>query len=161
MSQGALLTGEDLAYRIFFVSTRTISRDLKMLRQVDPDTLIPLRGSVRDIGPVLTHRRRIVELALDGKTMSEICRITHHSPAAVANYLSTFMRCAQLREGGMQSGQIAFLLRRGKALVEQYLELIEACEGDRNRTYHIEEMIAVARGGEKKSPRQGGAGHGR
>ena len=36
LSQGALLTREDLAYRVFFVSTRTVSRDLLALRQADP-----------------------------------------------------------------------------------------------------------------------------
>jgi hypothetical protein len=41
MSQGALLTREDLAYRVFFVNVRTISRDLEALRQANPETPIP------------------------------------------------------------------------------------------------------------------------
>jgi hypothetical protein len=40
LSQGALLTREDLAYRVFFVSTRTITRDLNVLREVNPDVMI-------------------------------------------------------------------------------------------------------------------------
>jgi hypothetical protein len=83
LSQGALLTREDLAYRVFFVSPRTITRDLSLLRKTNPDAVIPLRSTVRDIGPVLTHRTKIVRLALEGKTMSEICQIMHHSPQAV------------------------------------------------------------------------------
>ena len=53
-----------------------------------------MRSTLHDIGPVLTHRTQIVRLALQGKTTSQICQIMHHSPEAVANYLSTFTRCA-------------------------------------------------------------------
>lgn len=146
MSQGALLTREDLAYRVFFVSPRTISRDLHALRQADPMRPIPLRSTVQDIGPVLTHRTQIVRLALEGKTTSQICSIMKHSPAAVANYLSTFTRCAQLAKENMQAGQIAFLLRRGKGLVQRYLELLAECRTDRNLKYHLEELLKIGRG---------------
>ena len=143
LSQGALLTREDLAYRVFFVSGRTISRDLKVLREDHPDVPLPLRSTVHDIGPVLTHRVRIVRLALEGKTTSQICRITRHSPAAVTNYLSTFERCVQLAHRGMQAGQIAFLLRRGKGLIQQYLQLLAECEPDKNLAYHLEELLRL------------------
>ena len=158
LSQGALLTREDLAYRVFFVSARTVSRDLKVLREDHPDVPLPLRSTVHDIGPVLTHRVRIVRLALEGKTTSQICRITRHSPAAVTNYLSTFERCVQLAHRGMQAGQIAFLLRRGKGLIQQYLlprydaplwkpqqylQLLSECEVDKNLAYHLEELLRL------------------
>ena len=42
LSQGALLTAEDLAYRASFVTPRTISRDLQAIRQAHPDLLIPM-----------------------------------------------------------------------------------------------------------------------
>jgi hypothetical protein len=143
LSQGALLTREDLAYRIFFISPRTISRDLAALREKDPTIPLPLRGTVHDIGPVLTHRVQIVRLALEGKTMTQICQIMRHSPAAVANYVSTFTRCAQLAKKDMQAGQIAFLLRRGKGLIERYLELLQECEKDKNYAYHLEELLRI------------------
>ncbi len=150
MSQGALLTREDLAYRIFFVSTRTISRDLETLRRTQPDVPIPLRSMVHDIGPVLTHRVRIVRLALEGLTMSEIRARARHSATAIANYVSTFTRCAQLAKRDMQPGQIAFLLRRSRKLVEEYIELLQECELDKNMTYHLEELLRLGRvAGEK------------
>lgn len=151
LSQGGLLTREDLAYRIFFVSPRTISRDLSALRRADPLTAIPLRSTVHDIGPVLTHRVEIVRLALTGKTTTEICAIMRHSPAAVANYLSTFVRCAQLDRLKMQPGQIAFLLRRGPGLIKQYLALLRECETDKNMSYHLDELLRLGRTGSKKS----------
>jgi Protein of unknown function (DUF1670) len=143
LSQGALLTSEDLAYRVFFVTPRTISRDLMVVRQAHPDVLIPMRSTLHDLGPVLTHRTQIVRLALQGKTTSQICQIMHHSPEAVANYLSTFARCAQLAKKDMQVGQIAFLLRRGPALIKADLDLLAECEGDKNMSYHLDELLRL------------------
>jgi hypothetical protein len=155
LSQGALLTREDLAYRVFFVSTRTITRDLNVLREKNPDVIIPLRSTIHDIGPVLTHRTKIIRLALEGKTMTQICRFMHHSPQAVNNYLATFARCVHLKRKDMQAGQIAFLLRRGKALVQQYLDIITECESDKNMSYHLDELmrLGTCSGGGKKSSR--------
>lgn len=160
MSQGALLTREDLAYRVFFVAARTITRDLAVLRQADAEAMIPLRSTLHDIGPVLTHRVEIVRLALEGLTTTEICNRLRHSPSAVANYVSTFTRCAQLAQREMQVGQIAFLLRRSKKLVEQYLDLLRACEADRNRTYHLDERLALGHGSAKKNGIGSGGAHG-
>jgi DNA-binding CsgD family transcriptional regulator len=151
LSQGGLLTCEDLAYRVFFVTPRTITRDLTILRQAEPSRLIPLRSTLHDMGPVLTHRTEIVRLALQGKTTSQICTIMHHSPQAVANYLSTFTRCVQLSHHPMQVGQIAFLLRRGVGLIERYLELLAECQADKNMAYHLDELLRLGTcGGEKK-----------
>ncbi len=143
LSRGALLTREDLAYRVFFVSPRTITRDLNTLCTANPKLMIPLRSTIHDIRPVLTHRTKIVSLALEGKTMSQICQMIHHSPQAVNNYLSTFTRCAHLKQRDMQVGQIAFLLRRGKGLIQQYLDLITKCESDKNMSYHFEELLRL------------------
>lgn len=146
LSQGALLTREDLAYRVFWVGTRTISRDLSALRAQDPECPVPLRSTVHDMGPVLTHRVQIVRLALEGKTTTEICHRLRHSPSAVSNYLSTFARCACLAREGMEVGQIAFLLRRGPGLVKKYLSLLEECETDQNLRYHLEELLRLGNG---------------
>jgi DNA-binding CsgD family transcriptional regulator len=154
LSQGALLTSEDLAYRVFFVTPRTISRDLKVVRQAHPNVLIPMRSTLHDLGPVLTHRTQIVRLALQGKSTSQICQIMHHSPEAVANYLSTFARCAQLAHKKMQVGQIAFLLRRGHSLIQAYLDLLAECQRDRNMAYHLDELLRIGScGGGKKTAR--------
>lgn len=143
LSQGGLLTREDLAYRIFFVSPRTISRDLACLRHAQPARPLPLRSTVRDIGPVLTHRVEIVRLALHGKTTTQIGRILHHSPEAIANYVGTFTRCAQLAERRLQASEIAFLLDRGPGLIRQYLELLEHCRRDPAMKYHLEQLLDI------------------
>jgi len=145
LSQGALLTREDLAFRIFWVSTRTISRDLAFLRQSEPERPLPLRGTVHDLGPVLSHRTEIVRLALAGHTMSEICTRSYHSPTAVANYLAVFARCAQLVEQGMADSQIAFLLRRGPSLIRQYRALVVQAAEDPNQQAHLAEFHRLGR----------------
>lgn len=149
LSQGALLTREDLAYRLFFVCTRTISRDLLALRLANPLTPVPLRGTVHDIGPVLTHRVQIVRMALLGKTTSQIGQAMHHSPSAISNYVSTFTRCAQLHREGMQASQIAFLLRRGQSLIQRYLLLLQECDKDKNMAYHLAQFLGLGAGKKK------------
>lgn len=163
LSQGALLTREDLAYRVFFVTPRTISRDLAWLRQKKPKVPLPLRSTVQDIGPVLTHRTEVVRLALQGKTTTEICRILRHSPEAVGNYLSTFARVAQLERENLQAGQIAFLLRRGRGLIDRYLELLAESRKDANMEYHLKEMLGWGEtpAGEKKGGGAGRRSHGK
>ncbi len=153
LSQGALLTCEDLAFRVFFVTPRTITRDLNCIRRENPGVMIPLRSTVHDIGPVLTHRTEIIRLALEGRTTTQICQILRHSPAAVANYISTFTRIVQLAEKEMQVGQIAFLVRRGKGLVQKYLDLLKSCKADKNMMYHLDELlrIGVPGNGKKKA----------
>ena len=161
LSQGTLLTAEDLAFRVFFVSTRTITRDLTALRNSDPQMVIPLRSTLHDIGPVLTHRTQIVRLALEGKTTTQICNIMRHSPEAVANYVSTFTRVAQLKEMELQASQMAFLLRRGVALVRRYLDLLQECEADNNMAYHLQELLKMGVVGKEKKSRAGGEQHGK
>ena len=153
LSQGGLLTREDLAYRLLFVSPRTISRDLAALRRAEAKTPIPLRSMVQDIGPVLTHRVEIVRLALEGRTMSEICRRMHHSPSAVSNYLSTFARCAQLKAREMDATKIAFLLERSRTLIESYLALVEECAANETFAYHLSQIEQLGQVTKKKSRR--------
>src|SRR6516225_5249887 len=159
LSQGALLTAEDLAYRVFFVTPRTISRDLKVVRRAHPDVLIPMRSTLHDLGPVLTHRTQIIRLALQGKTTSQICQIMHHSPEAVANYLSTFTRCAQLATKKMQAGQVAFLLRRGVSLIKAYLQILDECKRDQNMSYHLNELLRIGACGVEKKTTRGRTNH--
>ena len=150
-----LLTREDLAYRIFTDGTRTISRDLAALRQQQPQVPLPLRSTVHDIGPLLTHRVEIVRLALTGKTMTQICQSMRHSPAAVANYLATFTRVAQLATRKLQPSQIAFLLGRGRGLIERYLELLAECQQNPDYDYHLKELLSLGLvSAKKKRPRE-------
>lgn len=157
LSQGAVLTAEDLAYRVFFVTPRTITRDLAALRQSDPRAVIPMRSTLHDMGPALTHRVQIVRQALTGKTTHEISRSLRHSPEAVANYLSTFTRCVQLSRRNMAVNQIAFLVRRGPGLVERYVDLLNECESAPEMQYHLDELLRLGACAPGKKIRKEGA----
>ena len=54
----------------------------------------------------------------------------------------------------MQAGQIAFLLRKGKGLVEQYLELLANCRDDNNMSYHLEGLLRLGSCGDEKKVRE-------
>jgi Protein of unknown function (DUF1670) len=86
-----------------------------------------------------------------------------HSPQAVANYLSTFTRVAQLAERRIQASQIAFLLGRSRSLIDRYLALLGECQRDENFKYHLDQLIqmgrmrrSTAKPGEKKRVTKGG-----
>lgn len=128
VDQDALLTREDLAYRVFWVAPRTISYDLAAIRRQKPTLPLPLRGTVHDIGPVLSHRVTIIEHALAGQTTTEISRQTHHSPDAIANYLALFTRVIHLRAANFSISEMAFLLHRGVGLITRYVDLITTLE---------------------------------
>lgn len=152
-SQDALLTREDLAHRVFFVGTRTISRDLQILRAGAPPPLIPLRSNIQDIGPLLsqwedepggliprrttihdvgsglTHKRLICRKRfLEGKASDVIGRETDHSLEAVDRYLGQYDRVRHGRQQGFDVAQTAHVLGCSRGLVERYLAIDDELE---------------------------------
>jgi len=83
LDQGALLTGEDLAFRIFNCGLRTISRDLKVL--AESGVVVPLRSQQKDAGRALTHRVQVVELYIKRQTFTQIRQRMRHSLLSIAN----------------------------------------------------------------------------
>ncbi len=154
LDQDALLTREDLAYRIFGVAPRTISYDLAALRRQDPPPPLPLRGTVQDIGPVLTHRVTIVQQALAGQSTTEICRQTHHSPEAVAQYLALFTRVLHLQAADFTVAEMAFLLHRSPRLIQQYVDLQTALQATLAGTRQLDDW---QRRGPGSAAEKGGA----
>jgi hypothetical protein len=123
LSQSALLTAEDLAYRIFNCGMRTITRDLLMLK--GSDVVVPLRSQQKDIGRSLTHRVEAVELYLERKSYSQIKAAIHHSYSSIRNYLTTFSSVATMTRQGLSVREIAFVAQISPALVRDYQELLK------------------------------------
>ncbi len=126
-SQGGLLTVEDLAYRLFNCGERTILRDLASLRKntIHP----PLRSTVKDIGRTISHRATIVRNWLFGDELSDLQRKYNHSFSAIENYLSTFKRVVLLNHEGYSVEQIAYMVKRSRALVDIYILLWKSNKG--------------------------------
>ncbi len=91
--QSGLLSQEDLS-KIMMCDIRTIRRDIAELRELG--IIVPTRGTIKDIGPGVSHRAIAIRLWLEGKEPSEVARHINHSLKAVENYLEKFKRVSYL-----------------------------------------------------------------
>jgi hypothetical protein len=73
---------------------RTIRRDIAELKTIG--ITVPTRGTVKDIGPGVTHKEIAIRLWLEGKEPTEVAKHIHHSLKATENYLEKFKRVAYL-----------------------------------------------------------------
>jgi Protein of unknown function (DUF1670) len=142
LDQGALLTGEDLAFRIFNCGLRTISRDLKELAK--KEVIVPLRSQQKDAGRALTHRVQVVELYLKRYTFTQIRQRMRHSLLSIANYVITFALVVAHTRDGHAIDEIAFLMQISVGLVHQYQELYERYNLPEYQE-RIDEMIATVK----------------
>lgn len=123
LDQGALLTAEDFAFRIFNCGLRTISRDLKTLGE--EGLTVPLRSQQKDAGRAVTHRVQAVELYLKRHTFTQISRRIRHSLSAIANYVVSFTVVVVHTRDGHPVDEIAFLMQISPSLVRAYQELYQ------------------------------------
>jgi hypothetical protein len=137
--QGGLLTIEDLAYRLFNCGQRTLCRDLEQLKA--KGIILPLRSTIKDMGRSISHRAMIVEQWLQGKEYSDISRNTHHSVAAVKNYIQKFKRVIGLAEQGFDVHTIGFLVKLSPALVEQYYQLYRSLDMVAHRKAELKNFL--------------------
>jgi len=142
LDQGALLTAEDLAFRIFNCGLRTISRDLKAL--AGQGVTVPLRSQQRDIGRAITHRVEAVELYLKRYTFTQISQRIRHSISSVANYVVTFTLVVAHTRDGHSVDEIAFLMQISSSLVRAYQEVYEQYDTPEYQE-RIEEIIATVK----------------
>jgi len=142
LDQGALLTAEDFAFRIFNCGLRTISRDLKVMG--DRGVVVPLRSQQKDAGRALSHRVQAVELYLKRYTFTQIRQRIYHSLSAIANYVVTFSVVVAHTRDGHSVDEIAFLMQISPTLVCRYQELYEQYNTP-EYAERIEEIISTVR----------------
>jgi hypothetical protein len=142
LDQGALLTAEDLAFRIFNCGLRTISRDLKALAA--QETVVPLRSQQKDAGRALSHRVQAVELYLQRHTFTQIRQRIRHSLVSIANYVVSFALVVAHTRDGHAVDEIAFLMQISPALVRTYQDLYEHYNTQEYRR-RIDEIIAMVK----------------
>lgn len=119
--QGALLSQEDLSL-LLDCDVRTIRSDIQQLQKQE-SVLVPTRGTVRDIGPGITHKRKTVEMWLSGKEALEVARRLKHSLRAAERYIQTFCRVVYAQRQLRDSLQVALVVGISVAAVNNYLEL--------------------------------------
>ena len=118
--QGALLTQEDLAL-ILDCDVRTIRADIHKLTQ--EGILVPTRGTVRDIGPGVTHKVKAIELWLSGKEALDVARQLNHSLKAVERYIQTFSRVVYAQRKMRNILKTALVVGISVASADNYWEL--------------------------------------
>ena len=128
--QGGLLSQEDLG-EILMCDVRTVRRDVAGLRRAG--VVVPTRGTVKDIGPGVTHKAIAIRLWLEGKEPTEVAQHIHHSLKATEAYLEKFRRVAYLVEKGFTLHEIARVVGMSTAATETFRGIHA---GFRNRPFY-------------------------
>jgi hypothetical protein len=121
-NQGALLTQADIAI-LLGESTKTITRHIAELEK--KDILIPTRGKWKDIGPGVSHKKRILELYLKGDEYTDIERKTKHTGEAIMRYVKDFARIMVLTEEGFNDTELRIITGLSEKTIREYKDLIE------------------------------------
>ena len=121
-NQGALLTQADIAI-LLGESTKTITWHIIKLEK--KDILIPTRGKWKDIGPGVSHKKRILELYLKGDEYTDIERKTKHTGEAIMRYVKDFARIMVLSEEGFNDTELRIITGLSEKTIREYKDLIE------------------------------------
>jgi hypothetical protein len=139
-NQGALLTVEDLAYRLFNVGERTIVRDLSLIRKEGENP--PLRSTIKDMGRTISHKAILIKNWLKGDELSDLNRKYNHSFSAIESYLNTFKRVVFLSHEGYAVERIAYMQKISDALVKSYLDLWQQYH-EKAMPHRVKEVLEI------------------
>jgi hypothetical protein len=123
LSQEAVFTQTDVAL-IMGVSVATVRKAIDQW-QNETGEILPLRGTVHDIGMTFSHKRQIVQLHLQGHLTSEIARVTHHDPVNVDRYIQDFERVLEFARENAPIYKICFYTGMSERLVKEYLAIVK------------------------------------
>ncbi len=120
--QGGLLSQEDLA-TLLMSDVRTIRRDVQQLKE--EGLTVPTRGTVKDIGPGVTHKEQAIRLWIEGKEPTEVATAIHHSIRATEIYLEKFKRVAYLRTKGCTVHETARIVGMSIASTHTFVDIFD------------------------------------
>jgi hypothetical protein len=125
--QGAVLTLFDLS----LLSGLGEGQVGYLLRQYQDDhqTTLPLRGTVHDIGPAVSHKAEVIRRFLRGHSPAAIARELNHTQPAVDAYIKDYEVTRKLVQK-FPLDDIPALSRRSRSLVKQHVKLIRQYEPD-------------------------------
>lgn len=138
--QGGLLTQEDLA-ELLMCDVRTVRRDIHELK--GNGIVVPTRGTIKDIGPAVTHREIAVRLWLEGKEPVEIKTHIKHHIRSVENYLEKFKRIVYLRRKGFNDFEAAMTIGISVNAVKTFSELYNKYKDTKLFQMRIEEIEII------------------
>lgn len=126
--QGGCLNQADLSLLLAVIPDRIQDRQKK-----EPEVFVPTRGNVIDIGPGVTHVRKIIQLYLQGYTETQIEQRTHHSLASIENYLERFCKVVGLCDDGLTATEIRMVLGCSMRTARAYVELVQEYDTKEHR----------------------------
>lgn len=138
--QGGALTQADISI-ILGISPRSVVRYIKEIQK--DGIFLHTRGNVRDIGPGISHKTKIIELYLKNYEYGDIERRTKHSAGAIMRYIKEFSRVFILQEQGHSFNEIRILTDLSEKLLREYLDLITKYQGSEYED-RLEQIRAMA-----------------
>ena len=125
--QGGVLTLFDLS----LLSGLGEGQAGNLVRQYEQQhkTTLPLRGTVHDIGPSVSHKTEVVRRYLRGESPADIARQLNHTQKAVDIYIKDYEAIRKLAQK-FPIKDIPALSRRSMSLVKEHIKLIRQYEPD-------------------------------
>jgi len=102
-----------------------------LIRQYEQDQhlTLPLRGTVHDVGPSVSHKAEVIRRFLRGQSPADIAHDLNHTQPAVDTYLKDYEVTRKLVQK-FPVAEIPALSRRSASLVKEHLKLIRQYEPD-------------------------------
>ena len=125
--QGAVLTLFDLSL-LSGLSEGQVGYLLRQYQQ-EHQTTLPLRGTVHDIGPAVSHKAEVIRRFLRGQSPAAIARELNHTQQAVDTYIKDYEVTRKLAQK-FPIKEIPALSRCSISLVKEHIKLIRQYEPD-------------------------------
>lgn len=123
--QGGLLTLFDLSL-LSGLGESQVGYLLRQYQQQQQITL-PLRGTVHDIGPAVSHKAEVIRRFLRGQSPADIAYDLNHTQQAVDTYIKDYEVTRKLAQK-FPIKDIPALSRRSISLVKEHIKLIRQYE---------------------------------
>lgn len=143
------MSHEDLCI-LLTTSPATVKRDIAKVGK--REFSIPTRDYIKDIGPGVSHKRKIVELYLKGYQFTEIERKTGHSEESIRRYLDGFSHVALLTEKGVDLEKTRQITSLGERLILEYQDLLRQFKKKlpySERLAHLLHRVPYKKGGQR------------
>lgn len=135
--QGGLLSQEDLA-GVLIMDRSTVKRIVARIKK--KGGAIPTRGEIKDIGPGLSHKARIVELLLKRYQPTEVVIKTKHSIGSITRYFENFIKVVYLYDEGFDPLKIRHLSGISEKVVGEYITLYDRF---RKKPFYLETIEEI------------------
>ena len=101
----------------------------QLLRQYEQEhaMTVPIRGTVHDIGPSVSHKAEVIRRYLRGQSPADIARELNHSQHAVDRYIKDYEVTRTLAQK-FPLHEIPALAKHAASLVREHVQLIREYE---------------------------------